>query len=63
MGARPALACGVAAVIFLELLLAVWERHGGRYSLEWVLALLTARLVTPRKEPVPRGTEVAHPLA
>jgi hypothetical protein len=63
MGAWPALACGVAAVIFLELLLAVWERHGGRYSLEWTLALLTTRLVRPGKKQVPRGGPVAHPLA
>ena len=45
MGAWSALICGLAALVFLELLLAIWERHGGRYSLEWILAVLTARFV------------------
>lgn len=47
MGAWPALICGFAALVFLEALIAFWERHGGRYSLEWILALLTARVVKP----------------
>ncbi len=44
-GAWPALFCGVTAVAFLELLIGFWERRGGRYSLEWILAMLTARYV------------------
>jgi uncharacterized membrane protein len=36
---------GLVAVTLLELLLALWARHDGKYSLEWGLALLTARLV------------------
>ncbi len=45
MGAWSALICGLAALVFLEVLIAFWERHGGRYSLEWILAVLTARFV------------------
>jgi uncharacterized membrane protein len=45
MGAWPALLCGLVALIFLETLLLFWERHGGRYSLEWILVLLTNRVV------------------
>ena len=43
--AWAALLSGLVAVTFLEWLLVLWERHGGKYSLEWLLAVLTARLV------------------
>ena len=45
MGIWGSILAGLAVVIALELLLKVWEAHGGRYSLEWILAVLTARLV------------------
>lgn len=47
MGAIPALLCGIAAVILLELLLAFWERRGAKYSLEWFLVMLTLRFASP----------------
>ncbi len=45
MGVWESILAGLVAVIALELLLKFWEAHGGRYSLEWLLAILTARLV------------------
>ena len=45
MDAWPALLSGLVAVTFLEWLLVIWERHDGKYSLEWLLAVLTAQLV------------------
>lgn len=45
MGIWGSILAGLAVVIALELLLKVWEAHGGCYSLEWILAILTARLV------------------
>lgn len=45
VGAWPALWCGLAALVFMEVLLVIWERHEGRYSLEWLLVVLTARVV------------------
>ncbi|MEW6364819.1 MAG: heparan-alpha-glucosaminide N-acetyltransferase domain-containing protein [Acidobacteriota bacterium] len=40
----PALACGLAAIVALEVTLYLWQKTRGRYSLEWVLALLTAKV-------------------
>jgi len=37
------LACGVAAVGALEVLVWIWEKAQGRYSLEWVLARVSHR--------------------
>jgi len=54
MGVWGSILAGLAAVIALELLLKVWEARGGRYSLEWILAALTARLT--RAAPEPRKT-------
>ena len=45
MGIWGSILAGLTAVIALELLLKFWEAHGGRYSLEWLLAVLTARFV------------------
>ena len=45
MDAWPALLSGLVAVTFLAWLLVLWERHGGKYSLEWLLAVLTAQVV------------------
>ena len=45
MDAWPALISGLVAVTLLELLLVLWERHDGKYSLEWCLAVLTTRVV------------------
>ncbi len=45
MGIWGSILAGLTAVIALELLLKFWETHGGRYNLEWLLAMLTARLV------------------
>jgi len=41
MGAWPALVCGLAGVVVLQVVLLLWERAGGRYSLEWILVRLT----------------------
>ena len=46
MGAAPALLCGLAAVVLLEVLLYFWGKAGAKYSLEWFLTRLT-RLVAP----------------
>lgn len=46
MGAIPALLCGLLAVALLEILIFFWGKVDSRYSLEWMLARLTA-LVTP----------------
>jgi uncharacterized membrane protein len=54
MGIWGSILAGLAAVIALELLLKFWEARGGRYSLEWLLAVLTARLT--RAAPEPRKT-------
>lgn len=51
MGIAPALACGVAGLVFLELLLFAWERHGSKYSLEWFLGSLTRRFGGRREMP------------
>lgn len=45
MGIWESILSGLVVVIALELLLKLWEAHGGRYSLEWVLAVMTARVV------------------
>lgn len=45
MNEQLALLSGLVALTLLEVLLAFWERHGGRYSLEWVLGGVTARVV------------------
>jgi uncharacterized membrane protein len=45
MGAYPALAAGLAGLVFLEMLLFLWEKHGSNYSLEWCLKAITARLM------------------
>ena len=46
MGVIPALLCGIAAVVILEVLIFYWEKLNYKYSLEWILAALT-RLVVP----------------
>ncbi len=51
LGIWAALVAGLAAVVALELLLKVWEAHGARYSLEWFLAVLTARFVKQDAQP------------
>ena len=48
MGDVPALLCGLVAVLALETVLWLWQRTGGKYSLEWVLDALTARLAAHR---------------
>ena len=45
MGIWGSLFAGLAAVIALELLLKFWGERGGRYTLEWFLAALTARFI------------------
>ncbi|MBU1669501.1 MAG: DUF1624 domain-containing protein [Actinobacteria bacterium] len=44
MGSYPAMLCGLAAVLFLEVLIYYWEKKRGKYSLEWFLGALTLRL-------------------
>lgn len=51
MGVWGSILSGLAVVIVLEALLAVWEAHGARYSLEWILAVLTARFVKHAARP------------
>ena len=46
MGSYPALLCGFAAVLILELLIYYWEKKRGKYSLEWFLGVLTMRFAT-----------------
>ncbi|MHB8770624.1 MAG: heparan-alpha-glucosaminide N-acetyltransferase domain-containing protein [Syntrophales bacterium] len=46
LGAAPSFLAGVAGLVFLETLLYVWEKRGARYSLEWWLGAITARLTT-----------------
>lgn len=46
MGAWPAFVCGITAACLLVLLLAIWEKLGGRYKLEWLLAALTRGLAS-----------------
>jgi len=45
MGAISALLCGLGAVTVLEVLIYFWEKVESKYSLEWILAMLTARVV------------------
>lgn len=47
MGDTPALLCGVVAAVALEVLLYFWQRAGGKYSLEWFLGKLAAKMATP----------------
>jgi len=44
LGVWPALACGIAAVILLSILLQNWRKHVGKYTLEWLLEAVTRRL-------------------
>lgn len=46
MGAYPAMLCGLAGVLVLELLLFYWEKKYGKYSLEWFLGALTTRFAS-----------------
>lgn len=49
----PALLFGIVVLAALEAMLALWERKGGRYSLEWILAWLTALVApSPGRQPV-----------
>lgn len=54
MGEWPALLYGIIVLAALEGMLALWERKDGRYSLEWLLAWLTA-LVAPAAKRQPAG--------
>lgn len=57
MDAWPALLSGMIAVVLLEWLILLWERRGGKFSLEWVLVVLTAHFVgTTPKLPDERHT-------
>jgi len=40
-----ALLCGIGALAILEIGIFFWERKGSKYSLEWILEVLTARIV------------------
>ncbi len=44
MGVYPALLCGIGVVALLGIAIFFWERKGAKYSMEWILAELTARL-------------------
>ncbi|MCF8054433.1 MAG: heparan-alpha-glucosaminide N-acetyltransferase domain-containing protein [Deltaproteobacteria bacterium] len=45
MGVFPALLCGIGAVALLEIVIFFWERKGSKYGLEWLLRVLTERIV------------------
>lgn len=45
MGAFPALICGLATVVIIQMILIPWEKAGSKYSLEWFLGLLTGSLI------------------
>ena len=44
MGDVPSLACGLAAIVALEVLLFHWQKAGGKYSLEWFLEMVAAQI-------------------
>ncbi len=46
MGSWPAFACGLASVSLLVCGLTIWERHGGKYKLEWFLGALIRRFTS-----------------
>jgi uncharacterized membrane protein len=56
MGAVPALLCGVGAVAILEVLIFYWEKVDSKYSLEWLLAALTARIFPGYKRGIQKTT-------
>lgn len=45
MDVFPALLCGIGALAILEIVIFFWERKGSKYSIEWILGVLTARIV------------------
>ncbi len=55
-GAPTALLCGAVAVALLEVLIYYWEKAGSKYSLEWTLAGLTARIAPGYKRAVKNTT-------
>ena len=46
MGSWPAFVCSLAAVGLLGLMMAIWEKRGSKYKLEWFLAALTRRFAS-----------------
>jgi hypothetical protein len=56
MGANEALLCGAAAVIILEVLIYFWEKADSKYSLEWILAVITMRIAPGYKRGVQKMT-------
>ena len=56
MGAMPAFLCGLGAVALLEILIFFWGKAGSRYSLEWILSRLTARVVPDYRRSIPKMT-------
>ncbi len=44
LGAWPALGCGLTAVALLSAILKLWRNHGGKFTLEWLLAALARRI-------------------
>lgn len=56
MGAIPALLCGIGAVAILEILIFFWAKADSKYSLEWILARLTARIVPGYKRGIQKTT-------
>ena len=54
MGFWPAVICGLAAVLAIELWLVRWEKLKAKFSLEWFLGFLTFALIRPA------GPETRH---
>ncbi len=49
VGAVPALLCGLATIVVLEVALYFWEKAGAKFSLEWILGMLTISLIKDKK--------------
>lgn len=49
VGAIPAMFCGLAVVVVIEICLYFWEKTGAKYSLEWLLGMLTVSLIKDKK--------------
>jgi hypothetical protein len=54
MGSLPAFVCGLTAVGLLGLGLKIWDKHGGKYKLEWFLGVLTQRFSSDEQERIKR---------
>lgn len=49
VGAGAAALCGLAVVVVIEVGLYFWEKAGAKFSLEWILGMLTVSLIKDKK--------------